>query len=62
MIAGDADVTVLPEQSRKVANAVTGPSRFVLIPGADHDAPALQNGDHLLDALRTFLHEAGLAR
>lgn len=62
VIAGDADVTVLPEQSRKVANAVTGHSRFVLIPGADHDDPALQNGDRLLDALSTFLHEAGLAR
>lgn len=62
VIAGDADVTVLPEQSREVANAVTGPGRFVLIPGADHDDPALQNGDRFLDALSTFLHEAGLAR
>ncbi len=62
VIAGDADVTVPPEQSRKVANAVTGSNRFVLIPGADHDAPTLQNGDYLLDALRTFLHEVGLAQ
>ncbi len=62
VVAGDADVTVPPEQSRKVADAVPGLSRFVLIPGADHDAPALQNGDHLLDALKTFLHEVGLAR
>lgn len=57
VVAGEVDTIVPPAQSRQVAEAAAGPSRFVLIPHAGHNDRALLDGPQLLDALTSFLRQ-----
>jgi fermentation-respiration switch protein FrsA (DUF1100 family) len=57
VIAGERDGIVPPEQSRELFEAAPEPKRFVLIPGADHNALELLAGDELLREMLRFLHE-----
>ncbi|MGH8900140.1 MAG: alpha/beta hydrolase [Egibacteraceae bacterium] len=57
VVAGEADTIVPPAQSRRVAEAAAGPSRFVLVPAAGHNDRALLDGPVLLDALMNFLRQ-----
>lgn len=57
VVAGEADTIVPPAQSRRVAEAAAGPSRFVLVPAAGHNDRALLDGPALLDALMSFLRQ-----
>jgi len=57
VIAGDNDTIVPPEQSRRMFEAASGPKRFVLIPGADHNDFALLAGQQLTTEVSQFLNE-----
>jgi fermentation-respiration switch protein FrsA (DUF1100 family) len=57
IVAGEADTIVPPAQSRRVAQAAGGLSRFVLIPDADHNDRALLDGPQLLSELLGFLRK-----
>ncbi|MGH8898644.1 MAG: alpha/beta hydrolase [Egibacteraceae bacterium] len=57
VVTGEADSIVPPAQSRRVAEAAAGPSRFVLVPGAGHNDRALLDGPRLLTALTSFLRQ-----
>jgi len=58
VVAGEHDTIVPPAQSRRVADAAAGPSRFTIVPGADHNDAALLDGDVLLEAITAFLRDA----
>jgi fermentation-respiration switch protein FrsA (DUF1100 family) len=57
VVAGEVDTIVPPAQSRRVAQAAAGRSRFVLVPGAGHNDRALLDGPGLVTALMSFLRE-----
>jgi uncharacterized protein len=59
VLAGDADGIVPWRQSRRLAEAVPGPKRFVLLPGADHNSMELLAGRRLIDEVVAFVVEAG---
>jgi uncharacterized protein len=50
VVYGDADRIVPPAQSRAVAAAAAGPVDLVVLPGADHNDPALCEGRELVRA------------
>ncbi|HZD02156.1 MAG TPA: alpha/beta hydrolase [Actinomycetes bacterium] len=58
VIAGDRDGIVPAEQSRRLAEAIPGPKRFVLIPGADHNDLELLAGRRLIGEAVRFVDEA----
>jgi len=51
VVYGSHDSIVPPEQSRAVADAARGLTRVVEIQGADHDDPALLEGQELIAAI-----------
>ncbi len=51
VVYGSRDSVVPPEQSRAVAEAAPGPVRVVEIEGADHNDPALLDGEELIEAV-----------
>jgi fermentation-respiration switch protein FrsA (DUF1100 family) len=51
VVYGTRDSIVPPAQSRRVAEAAAGPVRLVAVNGADHNDPALLNGDELVGAI-----------
>jgi pimeloyl-ACP methyl ester carboxylesterase len=51
VVYGTADSIVPPAQSRAVAEAAAGPTRTVVVTGADHNDRALLDGDQLIDAV-----------
>lgn len=57
VVVGDADTTVPVEQSRAVAEAAAGPGTFEVVPGADHNDPALLHGRLVVDLVVAFLVE-----
>lgn len=58
VLTGGADEIVPPDQSRRVADAAPGPTRFVLLPGLGHNDPEFLDGEQFLTELRVFLAEA----
>jgi uncharacterized protein len=51
VVYGSRDSIVPPEQSRAVAEAAAGETRVVEIAGADHNDPALLDGEKLIEAV-----------
>jgi hypothetical protein len=51
VVYGSRDSIVPPEQSRAVAAAAAGKTRVVEIAGADHNDPALLDGEKLIEAV-----------
>jgi uncharacterized protein len=51
VVYGTADSIVPPEESRQSVAAAHGPTRLVAVEGADHNDPALLNGDVLVQAV-----------
>src|SRR6266540_3408251 len=59
VVAGDRDGIVPWEQSRRLAEAIPEPKRFVLVPGADHNDLELLAGRRLIDEAVRFVADAG---
>jgi uncharacterized protein len=59
VVAGAGDGIVPWEQSRRLAEAIPEPKRFVLIPGADHNSLELLAGQRLIDEVVRFVLDAG---
>jgi hypothetical protein len=51
VVYGTRDGTVPPEQSLAVAASAVPPARVVAVEGADHNDPALADGDAVVDAV-----------
>jgi fermentation-respiration switch protein FrsA (DUF1100 family) len=51
VVYGSADSIVPPAQSRAVADAAAGPTRVVVVEGADHNDLSLLAGGQLIDAV-----------
>jgi pimeloyl-ACP methyl ester carboxylesterase len=51
VVYGSRDSIVPPEQSRAVAAVAAGETRVVEIAGADHNDPALLEGEKLIEAV-----------
>ena len=58
VVYGDADTIVPPAQSRAVAAAAGGPTRAVVVPGADHNDGALVAGYRVVDAVVALAAES----
>jgi fermentation-respiration switch protein FrsA (DUF1100 family) len=58
VIAGKQDRVVPPAYSRRLYEAASGPKRFDLIPGADHNDQELLTGKRLIDRVVRFAAEA----
>ena len=58
VIAGDADSIVPIAQSREICAAAPGCEHVMVIPGADHNDPALVSGSRVIDEVATFVAEA----
>lgn len=57
VVYGTEDSVVPPEESRRSAAAARGPTRLVAVEGADHNDPALLNGNVLLQAVVELANE-----
>lgn len=55
VIAGDRDDIVPLSLSKRVYDAAAEPKRFVLVPGAGHNDPALLDGPRMLAEVEGFL-------
>ena len=60
VIAGDRDDIVPLSLSRRLYDAAAEPKRFVLVPGAGHNDPALLDGPQMLGETQGFLSSTGL--
>jgi len=59
VIAGDRDDIVPMSQSRRLYDAAAQPKRFLLVPGAGHNDPALLDGPQMLDEIAGLLSSTG---
>jgi uncharacterized protein len=59
VLAGAGDGIVPWEQSRRLAEAIAGPKRLVLIPGADHNDLELLAGRRLIGEVARFVVDTG---
>ena len=59
VVYGTADSIVPPEESRRSVAAAPGPTRLVAVEGADHNDPALLDGDVLVQAVVDQASESG---
>jgi fermentation-respiration switch protein FrsA (DUF1100 family) len=59
VVAGAADGIVPWEQSRRLAEAIPEPKRFVLIPSADHNSLELLAGQRMIGEVVRFVADAG---
>jgi uncharacterized protein len=57
VLVGERDEIVPPQLSRRVFDAAAEPKRWVELPAAHHNDPALLDGEPLLDAITAFLDE-----
>ena len=60
VIAGDRDDVVPEALSRRLYDEANEPKRYVLVPGAGHNDPELQDGRQMLDSIDGFLSETGV--
>jgi len=60
VIAGDRDDIVPDRLSRRLYDAAGEPKRYVLVPGAGHNDPALLDGRPMLAEIEGFLAGTGL--
>jgi len=58
VLAGARDRVVPPEHSRRLFEAAAEPKRFVLIPDADHNDPAMVYGRAVVDEVMRFIRDA----
>jgi uncharacterized protein len=59
VLAGEGDGIVPWEQSRRLAAAIPGRKRFVLIPTADHNSPELLAGRRVIGEVIRFVVDTG---
>jgi pimeloyl-ACP methyl ester carboxylesterase len=57
VVYGTEDSIVPAEESRRSVAAARGPIRLVAVEGADHNDPALLNGDALMQAVTELANE-----
>jgi uncharacterized protein len=57
VVYGTEDSIVPPEESRRSVAGARGPIRLVAVEGADHNDPALLNGDALMQAVMELANE-----
>jgi uncharacterized protein len=57
VVYGTEDSIVPPEESRRSVAGARGPIRLVAVEGADHNDPALLNGDALMQAVTELANE-----
>jgi uncharacterized protein len=57
VVYGTADSIVPPEESRRSVATARGPTRLIAVEGADHNDPALLNGDVLVQAVMELANE-----
>ena len=57
VVYGTADSIVPPGESRRSVAAARGPTRLVAVEGADHNDPALLNGEVLVQAVMELANE-----
>ena len=57
VVHGTEDSIVPPEESRRSVAGARGPIRLVAVEGADHNDPALLNGDVLVQAVMELANE-----
>lgn len=62
VLAGERDALVPPRLSRDLYDAASGPKRFVTVPGADHNDPALLDGALLVREVSSFLRQVGASQ
>jgi fermentation-respiration switch protein FrsA (DUF1100 family) len=60
VIAGDRDDIVPEALSRRLYEAANEPKRYVLVPGAGHNDPALLDGRQMLTEIQRFLSSTGV--
>ncbi|MFN2556270.1 MAG: alpha/beta hydrolase [Nitriliruptorales bacterium] len=60
VVAGEQDEVVPLDLSRRLHAAAKEPKRFVVVPDAGHNDPALLNGKRLVDAFTGLLREHGV--
>ena len=62
VIAGERDRIVPPAFSRRLHDAAAEPRRYVLIPGADHNDPALLSGEAVVGEIARFVRDLAARR
>jgi fermentation-respiration switch protein FrsA (DUF1100 family) len=60
VVAGERDRVIPVEQSRRLFERAAEPKRFVLVPGADHNDPPLNDGPPFIGPAVRFLAEVGI--
>ncbi|MFI5506920.1 alpha/beta hydrolase [Mycobacterium sp. NPDC051804] len=60
VIAGDRDDIVPESLSRRLYEAANGPKRYVVVPGAGHNDPALIDGPQMIAEIQEFLSATGV--
>ena len=60
VIAGDRDDIVPESLSRRLYEAANEPKRYVLVPGAGHNDPALVDGPQMIAQIQGFLSATGV--
>jgi uncharacterized protein len=59
VVYGTEDSIVPPEESRRSVAAARAPTRLIAVEGADHNDPALLNGDVLIQAVVDYASGSG---
>lgn len=62
VIAGERDRIVPPAFSRRLHDAAPEPKRYVLVPGADHNDPALLSGEAVVGEISRFIRDLAARR
>jgi fermentation-respiration switch protein FrsA (DUF1100 family) len=60
VVAGDRDDIVPESLSRRLFDAADEPKRYVMVPGAGHNDPALVDGPQMIGEIQGFLSATGV--